>query len=303
MPCETGTPIIGTTAMMMGQPFGSTANRHLGCMPFPDAQKILADMSLLTSADDEQQETVRVALEEIKEKVAAAPKAKSPKPAAKAKAVAAPTADADGEETVASPASAGKKKRVVEGKEEKGDAKKAKKEKDTNAPKKPMSSYFLYTVDQRPLMKAAHPEYSVTDMSKALGAAWKEVDAETKAKYAQLQIEAKETYTKQLADYTATGAFEGQDAQLAKLAAEQAKKQAAADKAKADRAAAKDVKEAKKKEEEAAAAPAAVEEVEEEAAEPAAEEVEEAAPAAAAVAEDAAMEVEADAGAAGEEEQ
>lgn len=51
--------------------------------------------------------------------------------------------------------------------------------KDTNAPKKPLSAYLLFSADERPKLKASGLD-NFAEMSKALGAAWKQVDAKTK---------------------------------------------------------------------------------------------------------------------------
>jgi hypothetical protein len=51
--------------------------------------------------------------------------------------------------------------------------------KDTNAPKKPLSAYLLFSADERPKLKASGLD-NFAEMSKALGAAWKQVDQKTK---------------------------------------------------------------------------------------------------------------------------
>jgi hypothetical protein len=53
--------------------------------------------------------------------------------------------------------------------------------KDTNAPRKPLSAYLLFSADERPKLKASGLD-NFAEMSKALGAAWKQVDPKTKVK-------------------------------------------------------------------------------------------------------------------------
>lgn len=53
---------------------------------------------------------------------------------------------------------------------------KAKKPKDPNAPKRPMSSFLLFANERRAAMKEAHPEMSHTEITRELGNLWKTVD-------------------------------------------------------------------------------------------------------------------------------
>lgn len=55
-----------------------------------------------------------------------------------------------------------------------------KKEKDSGAPKRPQSAYFLWMNANREAMKKKHPGLSITEMSKAAGEAWRGIDAEEK---------------------------------------------------------------------------------------------------------------------------
>ena len=52
-----------------------------------------------------------------------------------------------------------------------GSSKKA--AKDPNAPKRPLSAFFLFSQDERPHIKAKNPSMSVGDISKQIGARWK----------------------------------------------------------------------------------------------------------------------------------
>lgn len=55
----------------------------------------------------------------------------------------------------------------------------AKSSKDVNAPKKALSAYILFSVDERPKLKASGLE-NFAEMSRALGAAWKQADSKTR---------------------------------------------------------------------------------------------------------------------------
>ena len=58
--------------------------------------------------------------------------------------------------------------------QEKPAAKKSgqKAKKDPDAPKRPSSAYFIWMNEQRQSIKAANPEFSVTDISKKAGEMW-----------------------------------------------------------------------------------------------------------------------------------
>ena len=54
-----------------------------------------------------------------------------------------------------------------------GSSKKA--SKDPNAPKRPLSAFFIFSQDERPDIKKKSPSLSVGDISKEIGARWKKV--------------------------------------------------------------------------------------------------------------------------------
>jgi len=88
------------------------------------------------------------------------------------------------------------------------------KKKDPNAPKRPLSAFFLFCHDERPAVKEAHPTYSVGDVAKDLGEKWNKIAPEIKQKYeAKAQIE-KGRYEKDMAIYKNKGAG-GQAAEVA----------------------------------------------------------------------------------------
>jgi structure-specific recognition protein 1 len=61
--------------------------------------------------------------------------------------------------------------------------KKEKKEKDLNAPKGATTSFMLFSNDVRASVKAENPGLSVTELSKIIGAKWREMSAEDKEPY------------------------------------------------------------------------------------------------------------------------
>ncbi|EAN88319.1 High mobility group protein TDP1 [Trypanosoma cruzi] len=69
------------------------------------------------------------------------------------------------------------------------------KAKDENAPKRSMSAYFFFVSDFR----KKHPDLSVTETSKAAGAAWKELSDEMKKPYEAMAQKDKERYQREMA--------------------------------------------------------------------------------------------------------
>ncbi|CAF1325442.1 unnamed protein product [Rotaria magnacalcarata] len=76
--------------------------------------------------------------------------------------------------------------------------------KDANAPKKPLSAYILFSADERPKLKATGLD-NFAEMSKALAAAWKQVDAKTKAHYEKEHEQEKIRYENELKEYQKSG--------------------------------------------------------------------------------------------------
>jgi len=78
------------------------------------------------------------------------------------------------------------------------------KKKDPNAPKRPLSAFFLFCQDERPAVKAVYPNYGVGDAAKELGERWNKVTAEAKSKYEAMAQGDKARYDKELQKYKAT---------------------------------------------------------------------------------------------------
>lgn len=82
-----------------------------------------------------------------------------------------------------------------------GEGGRKKKKKDPNAPKRPLSAFFLYCADERPAVKAIYPNYSVGEAAKELGERWNKVSGEVKAKYEAKAQQDKQRYDREVAIY------------------------------------------------------------------------------------------------------
>ncbi|KAI9342530.1 high mobility group box domain-containing protein, partial [Obelidium mucronatum] len=82
---------------------------------------------------------------------------------------------------------------------------KKKAKKDPNAPKGASSSFILYSNAMRNRIKEDEPSLSMTDISKKIGALWKEVSADEKKKYEDLAAKDKERYKREMAAWEAGG--------------------------------------------------------------------------------------------------
>lgn len=82
-----------------------------------------------------------------------------------------------------------------------GEGGRKRKKKDPNAPKRPLSAFFLFCHDERPAVKVIHPNYGVGDVAKELGDRWNKVSPETKQKYEQKAGKDKIRYEQDMAIY------------------------------------------------------------------------------------------------------
>merc|ERR1712179_225585 len=73
--------------------------------------------------------------------------------------------------------------------------------KDPNAPKKPLSAYFLFSQEERLKVKEENPEFSIIDVAKETGRRWATVDPLLKATYEKKYQEAKELYDIEMGPY------------------------------------------------------------------------------------------------------
>merc|ERR1712173_550481 len=97
--------------------------------------------------------------------------------------------------------------------------------KDENAPKRPMSGYFLWMHEEgRPAYVAANPSASPSEIGKALGEQWKNVSEAVKQKYKTKFDEAKKQYQVELGEYKKTDSYKKYEEEKQAFKDEQSKK-------------------------------------------------------------------------------
>ena len=85
---------------------------------------------------------------------------------------------------------------------------KVKKVKDPNAPKRPLSAYMIFSADHRATVAAELAGQPVTAVAKALGARWKELDADGKKPFEERAAELKAEYVRAMEAYVPPEGFE-----------------------------------------------------------------------------------------------
>merc|ERR1712038_1008964 len=73
--------------------------------------------------------------------------------------------------------------------------------KDPNAPKKPLSAYFLFSQEERLKVKAENPDYSITEVAKELGKRWATLNPDIKNTYEQRYQDARRVYESEMNTY------------------------------------------------------------------------------------------------------
>lgn len=76
-----------------------------------------------------------------------------------------------------------------------------KKKKDPNAPKQPLSAYFIFSSEERLKVKAEHPSYSICEVAKELGRRWADMAPEVKQRFQQMAEEGRQKYDQDMAAY------------------------------------------------------------------------------------------------------
>ncbi|XP_067842088.1 high mobility group protein B1-like [Heptranchias perlo] len=82
-------------------------------------------------------------------------------------------------------------------------AKKQKRKKDPNAPKRPPSAFFVFCADWRPKIKEENPGATIGDIARKLGVRWNATAANDKVPYEKRAGKLKERYEADLAAYRA----------------------------------------------------------------------------------------------------
>ncbi|KAA0162449.1 hypothetical protein FNF31_03248 [Cafeteria roenbergensis] len=72
-------------------------------------------------------------------------------------------------------------------------------------PKRAATAFFIFSGKQRAAIKADHPEWGVTDVSKELGRQWRELSDDEKIPYNELAAEDKARYAREKAEFDAKG--------------------------------------------------------------------------------------------------
>jgi len=89
-----------------------------------------------------------------------------------------------------------------------------KKKKDPNAPKQPLSAYFIFSSEERQKVKALHPNYSICEVAKELGRRWADMAPEVKQRFQQMAEEGRQKYDQEMAAYR-QGNYAGNNAAAA----------------------------------------------------------------------------------------
>lgn len=76
-----------------------------------------------------------------------------------------------------------------------------KKKKDPNAPKQPLSAYFIFSTEERLKVKEGNPNFSICDVAKELGKRWAEMDPALKQRYQTRAEEERQKYDAEMASY------------------------------------------------------------------------------------------------------
>ncbi|KAK2118087.1 high mobility group box 3, partial [Saguinus oedipus] len=89
-----------------------------------------------------------------------------------------------------------------------GPTKGGKKKKDPNAPKRPLSGFFLFCSEIRPKIKSTNPGISIGDVAKKLGEMWNNLNDSEKQPYITKVAKLKDKYEKDVANRKLKGKFD-----------------------------------------------------------------------------------------------
>lgn len=79
--------------------------------------------------------------------------------------------------------------------------KRKKKKKDPNAPKKALSAYFLFSMAERPKVKAENPDIKFGDIARMISARYKAMSDSERAKWDKKAAAEKERYAEEMEEY------------------------------------------------------------------------------------------------------
>jgi hypothetical protein len=87
--------------------------------------------------------------------------------------------------------------------------------KEEGAPKGPSASFMFYTNAQRSAVRAAHPQLSVTDVTRFIGEAWRKMTPEEKVPYEELARQDRSRYAREKAEFLESKRSHGADGEVA----------------------------------------------------------------------------------------
>lgn len=77
----------------------------------------------------------------------------------------------------------------------------SKRQKDPNAPKRPLTAYMYYATDMREQVKQENPNATFGDVGKIIGDKWRQLGAEEKKVYEEKAVADKKRYEDEKAAY------------------------------------------------------------------------------------------------------
>ncbi|EPZ36642.1 hypothetical protein ROZALSC1DRAFT_26646 [Rozella allomycis CSF55] len=98
------------------------------------------------------------------------------------------------------------------------------KTKDSSAPKRPQSSYFIYANEHRDKVKQENPKISVGELSKLISARWNELSESEKKPYVEKAAKLKEAYNKEMEAYKASDEYKSESKEKGKKSVKGASK-------------------------------------------------------------------------------
>lgn len=85
-----------------------------------------------------------------------------------------------------------------------GGGKGKKRTKDPNAPKRALSAFFIFCNEERPVVRAKHPGWTVGEVAKELGKRWEQVS--DRSRFEKMAAEEKKRYEAEMEVYRSGGA-------------------------------------------------------------------------------------------------
>jgi len=86
--------------------------------------------------------------------------------------------------------------------------------KDLNAPKRPQSSYFLFSNERRPQLQVQYKDKKVTDIAKMIAQEWKAMEESQKKPYNEKAVDLKKKYDEDIAAYKKTDNYKEYEKRL-----------------------------------------------------------------------------------------